>query len=94
MLSVICFLIGVQLMIELLAATYRIVDLWYCLKDYWLSVAWRLAMVGVSNTLLVYLLPDHLATAVIMGQLLYLGLHTGKFILIRAAIYLIEAHHR
>lgn len=94
MADVIVFLLGVHFCIMLLAACYRIVDLWYRIGDFLSGIIAKIAVLTALDVGIFLLLPDHLPTVFVAGQLAYLALHIALFVLTRFAIMLIESRYR
>ena len=87
-LEVILFIVGMQLMIQSLAACYGIVDFWHAFSSHWMKVLTgivvNLGLVG----LLLALLPADLASAFSAGLLTYLLFHVLIFVLFRLLLLL------
>ena len=90
MLEVLMFIAGIQMMIELLAAGYRFIDLKYRLGDFWVQLTSRALILLAVNAVLLMQLPDMLASAFLWGQVAYLLFHIGIFWLIRAGLSLLR----
>jgi len=93
-LSVVMFFIGIHLMILLLAAGYRIVDLWYRIDDFWAGILARIACLSLLEAILLSTLSGNALSAFVWGQLAYLGFHIVIFWVARMGIYLMEARRR
>jgi len=90
MLEVLFFAAGIQMMIELLAAGYRFIDLKYRLGDFWVRLTLRALILLALDTLLLTQLPDIFASAFFWGQATYLVFHIGIFWLIRDGLSLLR----
>jgi hypothetical protein len=90
MLEVLMFVAGIQMMIELLAAGYRFIDLKYRLGHFWVRLTSRALILLALDAVLLTQLPDMLASAFLWGQAAYLVFHIGVFWLIRAGLSLLR----
>jgi len=90
MLEALLFIVGVQVMIELLAAGYGFIDLKYRLADYWMRLTLRALCLLVFDLSMLLFLPAALASAFLWGQFAYLVFHIGVFWIIRAGLYLLR----
>ena len=90
MLEALLFIVGVQVMIELLAAGYGFIDLKYRLADYWKRLTLRALSLLVCDLSMLLLLPSALASALLWGQFAYLLFHIGVFWIIRAGLSLLR----
>jgi len=90
MLEALLFIVGVQVMIELLAAGYGFIDLKYRLADYWMRLTLRALGLFVFDLSMLLLLPSALASAFLWGQFAYLLFHIGVFWIIRAVLSLLR----
>jgi hypothetical protein len=92
--SVLLFLLGIHLMMTLLAAGYRVIDLWYRLGDFWLGIAARILMSLAIIGLLIVLLPAEWQSAFIDGLVFYLGFHVLAYWLGRLVIWRLQKNQR
>lgn len=86
--TILAFLGGVHMMILLLVAGYRFLDLWYCIREHWSRLTLRLVTLVLVDLAIYTLLPTDLAIAFINGQWLYLVFHVVIFWIARAGIRL------
>ena len=93
-LSVLMFVTGIHIMIMLLAAGYRIIDLWYRIGDFWKSTLARMAGLALLDGILLTTLSGNALSSFVWGQLSYLIFHIVIFWTARMSIYLIEASRR
>ncbi len=77
------FLIGVQMTILLFASLYRVIDLWYCIRDYWIHSMARIALYAAVIALVYYLgrSPDDngFSHGFFYGQLFFAVFHITIF---------------
>ena len=92
--DILLFLLGIHMCILLLAASYRIVDLWYRIGDFLAGILTRIFLLAALDVGLALLLPDNLQTAFIAGQISFLVFHIVIFWLGRFAILLLESKNR
>lgn len=78
-LEVLCFLLGVHLSMMLIAACYRLVDLWYRITDFIFGILTRIAVVAALNAIFILVLPDDYQSAFINGQIFFLTFHIVIF---------------
>ena len=90
MLWALSFLLGLQLMIVLLGSAYRYIDLWYRIKDYWLTITIRFVIALAITYVIFLLLPAPFNEAFISGLGFYLLFHIAIFWIGRLAIWLFE----
>lgn len=94
LLEIILLLVGIHFCIMLLAACYRIVDLWYRIGDFLAGIIARIVILAVLDAGIYLVLPENLQLAFIGGQVGYLVFHILIFWLTRCTILLIESRHR
>ncbi|MDA0978415.1 MAG: hypothetical protein O3B72_07655 [Proteobacteria bacterium] len=82
------FAAGIHMMVLLLAAGYRYVDLWYRIGDFWPGLTARLLILAGIDAALVVYLPTSLSTAFFWGQAGYLVFHITIFWIIRFALWI------
>jgi hypothetical protein len=85
--EILIFMLGLHLMMLLLARLYRIIDLWYRIKDFWLGVVGQISAVILLDVIAYLLLTEHLAGVFLAGQLFYLVFHISIFWIGRFAIF-------
>ena len=93
-LSVLMFFIGIHFMIMLLAAGYRITDLWYRIGDFWKGILARIAGLTLLDGILLSTLSGNALSSFAWGQLCYLVFHIVIFWAAQIAISLIETRRR
>ena len=98
MLEVLGFLLGVHLTICLLASCYRIIDLWYCLKQHLTDIATRIVL-NLGSIFFVYYLAYYLGggsmsgysmpffSGFIYGQVFFIIFHVAIFWLARLQLH-------
>ncbi len=89
-LTIIGFLGGVHLAMMLIAACYRVIDLWYRISDFWLSISMRILLLAVINLvphlLAADLISDDLLTGFMWGQVFFACFHVGIYWLARLGL--------
>ena len=93
-LEILFVLVGIHFCIMILAACYRIIDLWYRIGDFIGGILGRILVLGAIDAAIIFFLPENLQVAFIGGQLGYLAFHILVFWLTRFTIMLIEARHQ
>jgi len=93
-LPILMFFIGFHLMIMLLAAGYRIVDLWYRIGDFWKGILVRIAGLTLLDGILLSTLTGDARSGFVWGQLSYLVFHIVIFWVARVGIYIMETRRR
>lgn len=93
-LSVLMFFIGIHFMIMLLAASYRIVDLWYRIGDFWPGILTKIVGLTLLEGILLSTLTGDAFNGFFWGQLSYLVFHIVIFWVARMGIYIMEARRR
>jgi len=78
-LEVLCFLLGIHLSMMLIASCYRLVDLWYRITDFVITILIRLGVVTALNTIFILWLQGANQIAFISGQLFFLAFHIVIF---------------
>lgn len=86
LLTILLLLAGVHMMIMLLAAAYRYIDLWYRIRDFWPGNTIRVLILLLINGVMLNMLPDGLADAFWQGQLAYLVFHIVNYWVLRLFI--------
>ncbi len=84
--DVLLFLIGVQVCQMLLAACYRIIDLWYRIGDFLMSILLRILIIAAIATTIFWLSGSH-QMAFAGGLVFYLGFHISIYWIGRIAIF-------
>lgn len=93
-LSILMFLVGMHLMIVLLAAGYRIIDLWYRIGDFWAGILAKIVGLILLEGILLTTLTGDALSGFVWGQLSYLVFHIVIFLMARMGIYIMEARRR
>ena len=93
-LSILMFLVGMHLMIVLLAAGYRIIDLWYRIGDFWAGILAKIVGLTLLEGILLNTLTGDALSGFIWGQISYLVFHIVIFWIARMGIYIMEARRR
>ena len=88
-LDIVVFMVGVHAMIEWLAASYRYIDLWYRIKDFWIGITTKLLLISAIIGVIYYLLPHDLRIAFVAGLATYLILHILLFWLGRLLVVIL-----
>jgi hypothetical protein len=79
MTELLAFLLGVHLTMLLVATTYRVLDLWYCIARHAANIALRLCVV-VTLLLLAYgYFGDSTRQALMAGQIFFVAFHIGIY---------------
>ncbi len=86
MYELIGFIVGVQLTMMLLAALYRILDLWYRILDFWLAVAGRILLVSGAIVLIYTATGGGFQSGFFVGQVFFVIFHIAIFWLGRLQI--------
>ena len=94
LMSVLMFLFGIHMMITMLAACYRIVDLWYRIGDFWAGIFARILGLSLVIGVLIEFLPPDLQIAFVRGMGFYLAFHLVVFWIARIAIWQLESRSR
>lgn len=79
MLEVIGFFIGVHLTMTLFAACYRLIDLGYCLSEFWLEIVARISLNAAVIFLIYFLTTGNFREGFLIGQLFFTLFHIGIF---------------
>ena len=93
-LSIVMFLVGAHLMIVLLAAGYRIIDLWYRIGDFWAGILAKIVGLTLLEGIILSTLTGDALSGFVWGQLSYLVFHIVIFWIARMGIYIMEAKRR
>ena len=80
------FLVGVQLTMMLFAALYRILDLWYCFRHFWIGIITRILLVGGMIFLFYFLTGSRFQSGLLAGQIFFVIFHITIFWLGRLQI--------
>ncbi|MFT7221648.1 MAG: hypothetical protein ACI8Z1_003270 [Candidatus Azotimanducaceae bacterium] len=75
MMATLLFLLGIHMTMLLLAACYRIIDLWYDVFRYAANIFGRITLIILANVSLVLMLSDALLPYFIAGQVFYFCFH-------------------
>ena len=93
-LEVAMFLIGIHFMMMLLAATYRIADLWYCIADHLQGIVARILTILALNAAILWALGGDTREAFLWGQAFYLLFHISAFWLARLGLLIVDLVRR
>jgi len=86
LITIVLFLLGMCISVQVIAAFYRIIDLWYTIHTAYLKVIQGiLGWVGIS-VIIAVLLGDHWRRAFLWGLVLYVPFYLINFMLIQAII--------
>jgi hypothetical protein len=80
------FALGVWLSMRLVAAVYRVIDLWYTIASRWLGVAVRIAVWGAATTAIALFLRGPHRTAFLAGLVSFLVFYPSLYALRDVAI--------
>jgi hypothetical protein len=84
--KIVLFLLGMCLSVQVIAAFYHIIDLWYTINTAYLKVIQGiLVWVGIS-VIIAVLLGGHWRKAFLWGLVLYVPFYLSNFILIQSII--------
>ncbi len=89
-LNFLCFLLGIHLSMTLVASCYRIIDLWYRIRDFVGQILLRITLVTALNVFFILWLEDSRQTAFISGQLFFLAFHVIIYWVGRAMVYFLS----
>lgn len=79
LLTVLGFLVGVHLTITLFGALYRIIDLSFALRHFWLEITSRIAFNLTLIFLIYFFAGDGFLQGFISGQIFFALFHVGIF---------------
>ena len=88
-LEVLCFLLGIHLSMMMIASCYRLIDLWYRLREFIIGILVRIIVVAALNAIFIIWLQDAYQIAFITGQLFFLIFHIVIFWIGRVLVMLI-----
>ncbi|MBD3649375.1 MAG: hypothetical protein HUJ31_18420 [Pseudomonadales bacterium] len=88
MLEFILFLLGIHLMMAIIAGAYRIIDLWYRISDFTVSIAVRLLIPLVLTGILLTWLEGSDFRAFAAGLIGFAGFHIAIFWIVRLVLIL------
>ena len=74
-LDILSFLLGIHLSMTLIASFYRIIDLWYRIRDFLIQILIRITLLAALNVILILWLEDSRQAAFIYGQLFFMVFH-------------------
>ncbi len=86
-LEIIFFILGVHLTMVLVAACYRIIDLWYRLSDFVVGIVIRILIVAGVIGLCLWGLEADSRNAFVAGQLFFLTFHITIYWLGRVLLF-------
>ena len=73
------FLIGIHLTMQLIAALYRIIDLWYRIEDFLLPIARSILLYTLSILFIWWQLEERNEDTFLWGCIFFLCFHIGGF---------------
>lgn len=86
LIKIILFLVGMCISVQVIAAFYRIIDLWYTIHTaYLMVIRGILVWIGIS-VIIAILLGNHWRRAFLWGLVLYVPFYLINFILIQSII--------
>ena len=94
MLETLIFLAGLQMMIELLAAGYRFIDLWYRIEEHWQRLSLKFAAWVILDMAVLNLLNPELSEIFLWGQACFLLFHISIYWIIRAVFTIVSLSRR
>ncbi len=94
MIELLLFLAGMQIMIMMLAAGYRYIDLWYRISEFWPGITARFTTLIVLDIVVLYFLDSTYLNAFIGGQASYLIFHIAIFWILRIGFWMLETFRR
>ncbi|MCI5209553.1 MAG: hypothetical protein D3910_12365 [Candidatus Electrothrix sp. ATG2] len=84
--KIIIFLLGMGLAVQVIAAFYRILDLWYTIRTEYLRVIRGIVFwCGISG-LIAFLVGENLRNAFLGGMIFYLPFYLANFFFLQAII--------
>lgn len=90
MFEVMGFLLGVHITMTLFGSLYRIIDLYFCIKEFWLEVTARIAL-NLSAVFLIYMLTSGgFLTGFMIGQAFFTVFHVAIFWFGQFVLYLLR----
>jgi hypothetical protein len=84
--KIILFLLGMCLAVQILAAFYRIIDLWYTIRTAYPQVIRGIAIWGGVALLTAALIGDNLRNAFLWGLIFYIPFYLANFFLFRLIV--------
>lgn len=88
--TILGFLVGVHLTITLLGALYRIIDLSFSLKHFWLEITSRIALNLTLIFLVYFFVSGHFLQGFLYGQVFFVIFHVTVFWLGQALVSVIK----
>lgn len=79
MIEVLLFILGVHLAMQLIVRLYRIIDLWYRIRDFALGILVSIAGYGILIALLIWALEGKAETALMAGGIFFAIFHLAVF---------------
>ena len=92
--SVVAFVIGLFTGLSVVAAAYRVVDLWFCIRDRYLDVLARYLRAGITVLIFVWLIPADYESAFWSGMTAYLVLHFAAYYALQVLLFAITRRRR
>lgn len=90
MLEVLGFFAGVHLTLTLFGALYRIIDLRYCLSQFWLEITARISLNIAIIFLIYWLISGSFVTGFMAGQIFFALFHVSIFWIGQLALRLVQ----
>ncbi len=84
--KIIVFLLGMCVAVQVVAAFYRIIDLWHTIRSEYPSVIKGLFFWGSISALIAFLVGDSLRPAFLWGMIFYLPFYVANFFLLQSII--------
>jgi hypothetical protein len=88
-LEVLCFFLGLHLTMLLVAACYRVIDLWYRISDYAVSILLQILATLTVIGLCLWLIGAELRNAFLAGQIFFVSFHITIYWLGRAVLVML-----
>jgi hypothetical protein len=77
--KIIIFLLGMSVCVQIVAALYGFIDLWYTFRTTYIKVLQRIVVWSIVATAVYWLLMDSLRPAFLMGMIGYILLYVGIY---------------
>ena len=90
MLELLGFFVGIHLTMTLFGSLYRIIDLNFCLSEFWLEITARISLNIAVIFLIYFLLSGSFVTGFTYGQIFFAAFHILIFWVGQFTIYLIR----
>lgn len=89
-LNVLGFFIGLHLTVKLFGSLYRIIDLWFCIKDFWIEITAHIALNSTLIFLIYFLTSGSFETGFLIGQIFFAVFHILIFWVGRLALFILR----